>query len=127
MATTTASVLQSLMAELTMAVHFAVLAFILLGAFLTWRWPKLALLHLPFALWGLGIATLDFTCPLTALEDRLRGRAGPGFVERHVDGVLYPDEYLTLARVLAAAVVVVGYAGTILLWHRRRTATPAAG
>ena len=83
-------------------------------------------MHLPFALWGLGIAALGFTCPLTALEDHLRGRSGPGFVERYLDGVLYPDEYLTLSRVLAAAVVVIGYAGTLILWHRRRHVRAAA-
>lgn len=111
-----------LLAELTMAVHFLVLAFIVFGAYLAWRWPKLLFVHLPFALWGLGIATLGFTCPLTELEDRLRGRDGPGFIERYVDGVLYPDEYLWLARLLAATVVVVGYAGAIMLWRRRKTA-----
>lgn len=107
-----------------MAVHFAVLAFIVFGAYLAWRRPRLLLAHLPFALWGLGIATLEFPCPLTTVEDHLRGRAGPGFIERHVDGVLYPDEYLTLARVVAAAVVVVGYLGAVLRWHRRRAAAP---
>lgn len=107
-----------LAAELTMALHFAVLVFIVFGAYLAWRWPRLLLVHLPFALWGLGIATLEFPCPLTTLEDHLRGRSGPGFIERYVDGVLYPDEYLTQARVLAAAVVIVGYAGALLLWRR---------
>lgn len=109
-----------LLAELTMALHFAVLVFIVFGSYLAWRWPKLIFVHLPFALWGLGIATLGFTCPLTELEDRLRDRDGPGFIERYVDGVLYPEEYLGLVRVLAAVVVVVGYAGTLLLWRRRR-------
>ena len=110
------------LAELTMAVHFVVLAYIVLGAYLAWRWPRLILVHLPFALWGLGIATLGFTCPLTALEDQLRDRAGgPGFIERYVDGVLYPEQYLTLSRIVAATVVVVGYAGTAVVWHRRRT------
>ncbi len=108
------------LAELTMAVHFVVLAYIVLGAYLAWRWPKALLVHLPFALWGLGIATLGLTCPLTLLEDRLRDRSGPGFIERYLDGVLYPQEYLTLSRVVAAAVVVVGYAGALLLLRRRR-------
>jgi len=111
----------ALLAELTMALHFVVLAYIVFGAYLAWWRPKLIFVHLPFALWGLGIATLGFICPLTLLEDRLRSRAdGPGFIERYVDGVLYPDEYLTLSRIAAATVVVVGYAGTLLLWRRRR-------
>lgn len=105
-----------------MAAHFLVLAYIAFGAYLAWWRPVLLLVHLPFALWGLGIATLGFICPLTLLEDDLRGRDGPGFIERYLDGVLYPDEYLTASRVLAATVVVVGYAGALMRWQRRRRA-----
>ena len=109
------------LAELTMAVHFAVLAFIVLGAFLAWRWPRLLLVHLPFALWGLAIATLNFPCPLTTLEDTLRDREQQGFIERYVDGVLYPGEYLVLSRVLAATLVLTAYTGAIIIWRHRRT------
>jgi Protein of Unknown function (DUF2784) len=114
-----------LLAEVTMAVHFLVLAYIVLGAYLAWWRPWLILVHLPFALWGLGIATLGLTCPLTSLEDRLRGRAGPGFVERYVDGVLYPQQYLALSRAVAATVVVIGYAGTLVRWRRRHSRAAA--
>jgi Protein of Unknown function (DUF2784) len=108
------------LAELTMAVHFAVLAFIVLGAFLAWRWPWLLLVHIPFALWGLAIATLGFRCPLTDLEDALRGTTTEeGFIERHIDNVLYPGEYLLLSRVLAAALVLTAYTGAIIRWRRR--------
>jgi hypothetical protein len=111
----------ALLAELTMAVHFVVLAYIVFGAYLAWWRPKLIFVHLPFALWGLGIATLDLFCPLTWLEDRLRSRdEGPGFIERYVDGVLYPEEHLTLSRIAAATVVLAGYAGTLVVWRRRR-------
>lgn len=108
-------------AELTMAVHFLVLAFIVFGAFLAWRWPKALLVHLPFALWGLGIATLNFPCPLTALENHLRGQPGhtDGFIAEYVDGVLYPDSYLLESRLIAAALVVTAYAGTLILLRRR--------
>jgi Protein of Unknown function (DUF2784) len=108
------------LAELTMAVHFTVLAYIVLGAFLAWRWPKSIFVHLPFALWGLAIAALGFRCPLTDLEDHFRGQETAGFIERYLDGVLYPDEYLVQSRVLAATLVLVGYAGTLVLWYRRR-------
>jgi hypothetical protein len=114
----------ALLAELTMAVHFVVLAYIVFGAYLAWWRPKLIFVHLPFALWGLGIAVLDFFCPLTWLEDRFRSREdGPGFIERYIDGVLYPSEYLVQARIVAAAVVVVGYVGTVVVWRRRRVRT----
>jgi Protein of Unknown function (DUF2784) len=107
------------LAEVTMAVHFAVLAFIVLGAFLAWRWPRLLLVHIPFALWGLAIATLGFRCPLTDLEDALRGTTTEaGFIERHIDGILYPDEYLLLSRILAATLVITAYTGAIIRWRR---------
>jgi hypothetical protein len=110
----------ALLVELTIALHFVVLAYIVFGAYLAWWRPKLIFVHLPFALWGLGIVALDFVCPLTLLEDRLRGHAGPGFIEEHIDGVLYPSEYLVQARIVAAAVVVVGYVGAVVVWRRRR-------
>jgi hypothetical protein len=113
----------ALLAELTVALHFVVLAYIVFGAYLAWWRPKLIFVHLPFAVWGLGIVALDFVCPLTLLEDRLRGHAGPGFIEEHVDGVLYPSEYLVLVRVVAAVIVVVGYVGTVVVWQRRKVST----
>lgn len=111
------------LAEITMVVHFAALAYIVLGAFLAWHWPKTILIHLPFALWGLAIVTLNFECPLTPVEDYFRAQAGQadsaeGFIARYIDGVLYPEQYLTEARLVAAGVVVVGYAGAIVAWRR---------
>ena len=111
-------------ATAVMAVHFLVLAYIVLGAFLAWRWPRALLVHVPFLLWGLGIVFLGFVCPLTELENWLRGRNGDpdGFIAQYLDGVLYPDEYLVASRALAAAVVVVAYVGAIVKWHHRRAA-----
>ncbi|MFI7678704.1 DUF2784 domain-containing protein [Actinophytocola sp. NPDC049390] len=111
-------------ATAVMAVHFVVLAYIVLGAFLAWRWPRALLVHVPFLVWGLGNVFLGFVCPLTELENRLRGRDGDpdGFIAEYLDGVLYPDEYLVASRVLAALVVVVGYVGAIVVWRRRRAA-----
>jgi hypothetical protein len=108
-----------------MAVHFLVLAYIVLGAFLAWRWPRTILVHLPFALWGLAI-TLGAVCPLTTLENHLRAESDEGFIERYLDGVLYPDEYLTLSRILAAVLVTVGYTGAVLAWRRHLSATPGS-
>jgi hypothetical protein len=112
------------LATAVMAVHFLVLAYIVVGAFLAWRWPRALFVHVPFLLWGLGIVFLGFVCPLTELENWLRGRNGDpdGFIAEYLDGVLYPDEYLVVSRVLAAGVVVVSYVGAIVVWRRRRVA-----
>lgn len=111
-----------------MAVHFVVLAYIVLGAFLAWRWPRTILVHLPFAAWGLAI-TLGATCPLTTLENHLRDSSYEGFIEHYLDGVLYPGEFLTLSRILAGTLVAVGYAGAVLTWRRRQSGKlpPAPG
>jgi hypothetical protein len=114
------------LATAVMAVHFLVLAYIVLGAFLAWRWPRALVVHVPFLLWGMGIAFLGFVCPLTELENWLRGRDGDpdGFIAEYLDGVLYPDEYLVASRVFAALVVVASYAGAVVLWRRRRATAP---
>lgn len=113
-----------MLATAVMAVHFLVLAYIVAGAFLAWRWPRALFVHVPFLLWGAGIVFLGFVCPLTELENWLRGRDGDpdGFIAEYLDGVLYPDGYLVMARVFAAAVVVVSYAGAVVVWRRRRAA-----
>ena len=68
---------------------------------------------------GVGVA-----CPLTALEKRLRERAGEegyggGFVDRYVEDVVYPGELTPLLRALAAAAVVAGYARLLARTPRR--------
>jgi hypothetical protein len=109
-------------ADAVMVVHFLVLAYIVFGAFLAWPWPRALLVHVPFLLWGLGIVFLGFVCPLTELENSLRGPGvEDGFIARYLDGVLYPDEYLVLSRVLAGVVVVVAYVGTIVRLRTLRT------
>lgn len=115
-----------MLATVVMGLHFLVLAYIVLGGFLAWRWPRAVFLHLPFLLWGLGISFLGFVCPLTELENWLRGREGDpdGFIAEYLDGVLYPDEYLVASRVLAGVVVAVSYVGVGVVWRRRVTARP---
>lgn len=102
-----------------MVVHFVVLAYIVLGGFVAWRWPRALFAHVPFLLWGLGIAFLGFVCPLTELENHFRGQAGyeDGFIAKYLDGVLYPDEYLVASRILAAALVLASYTGALILWR----------
>ena len=42
----------STIADALVVVHFAFSAFVIFGGFLTWRWPRLALAHLPALAWG---------------------------------------------------------------------------
>ena len=117
-------VLYQALADAVMVVHLAFIVFIAAGGLLAWRWPKLVWVHLPAVAWGVGIITIGYECPLTPLEKFFMRRAGDdayagGFVDRYVEGVIYPEELTPVLRGVAAAAVVVGYAG--LLYRRGGT------
>lgn len=116
-----------LLADLVMLVHFAFVVFVVTGGLLAWRWPRLLWVHSAVLVYAAAIVTIGFTCPLTPLEQHLRRVAGTsgydgGFVDRYIEGVVYPGQYTRLAQGLAAVVIVVGYGGVLL----RRRRTPAA-
>lgn len=118
------------LADLTMAVHFLFLAYLALGGFLAWLRPRLVLPHLAVAAWGLISVTTGVDCPLTHLEDharRLAGQAGlppAGFIDHYLEGVIYPEEYTTHARLLVAAAVLISWTGLLLRHRARRRLTP---
>jgi hypothetical protein len=70
--------------------------FVVLGGLLVLRWPRVAYLHIPAALWGAAIEFAGWICPLTPLENWLRRRAGGtgysgDFIEHYILPVLYPS------------------------------------
>jgi hypothetical protein len=127
--------LYGLMADLVLAAHLAFVVFVALGGFLVWRWPGLAWVHVPVALWGAAIAVVGFTCPLTPLENqlqRLGGRAGyqGGFIEHYVTALLYPAGLTREAQlVLGAAVLALNLAiyWRVLAMSRRERGRAARG
>ena len=83
------------LAILVVLVDMAFVAFVVAGGGLALRWPRVAWIHLPAALWGALIAIEGFICPLTPLENWLRVRGGAqtydtGFLEHYLLPVLYP-------------------------------------
>jgi hypothetical protein len=83
------------MADLVVVIHFAFVLFVVLGGLLVLRWPWLAYVHLPAAVWGTLIEFAGWICPLTPLEKSLRqGAGGEGysgsFVEHYILPLLYP-------------------------------------
>ncbi len=44
-----------LLADLVLILHAGFVAFVMLGALLVLRWPRVAWVHVPVALWGAGI------------------------------------------------------------------------
>jgi hypothetical protein len=113
------------LADLVVVLHLAFVAFVVLGGLLVLRWPRLAWVHVPAALWGAMISFGGWVCPLTPLENLLRrlgGEAGyaGGFVERYLLGVLYPEGLTPGVQVaLGVLVLVVNGAVYARLWCRR--------
>lgn len=113
-------------ADAVVVLHLTFVLFVVFGGFLTWRWPKVALVHVPVALYGAVIELVGFTCPLTPLEKHLRRLARTtgyegGFVEHYIVRLLYPGEFTAGVRlVLAASVVAVNAVAYLGLWRRVR-------
>ncbi|MEE6261085.1 DUF2784 domain-containing protein [Plantactinospora sonchi] len=117
-----------LLTTVVLALHFGFLAYLVCGGFLAWRWPRTVWLHLAAAAWGVTVVAARITCPLTYLEHWSRRQAGEsgvgrGFIDRYIEGVVYPERYAVLAQVLVGVLVVVSWAG---LLYRRRGIRPGA-
>ena len=82
-------------ADVIVLVHLAFILFVAAGGLLVLRWPKLAWMHVPAVVWGALIELAGWICPLTPLENRLRGAAGEaafdgGFIDRYIMPIIYP-------------------------------------
>jgi hypothetical protein len=117
------------LADLVVGVHVLFVAFVALGGLLVLRWPRVAWLHLPAAVWG---ALIEFTggvCPLTPLEQSLRRRAGEGgyrgdFVEHYLLPALYPDGLTRRAQLALGLLVIAANLTIYALVLRRRSTAP---
>jgi hypothetical protein len=100
------------LADLVVLVHLAFVAFVAVGGFLVLRWPRIAWLHIPAAIWGAGIELTGGICPLTPLENALREQARQtvyegDFVARYLLPVLYPAGLTRDAQLALGATVIV--------------------
>ncbi len=121
--------MNAVLADLLVILHFAFVLFVAAGGLLVLRWPRVAFLHIPAAVWGAWIEFTGGVCPLTPLEKSLRAGAGeaayPGdFVGHYVLPILYPAG-LTRTTQLVLGAMVVGvnlaiYGAVLLGWGRRR-------
>jgi len=113
----------------TVGVHYAVLVFLMFGGFLAWRWQWVLVPHVLMVVWGVLVISAPVTCPLTALENFLRARAGRsplegGFIDTYVTGILYPSQDVGLVRWLVALVVLTSWAGVYVRWLHDRGPRP---
>lgn len=116
-----------ILTDLTVAVHFAFLIFVVAGGFLARRHRWLAIPHLLAAGWGVYVeATPGLICPLTPLENTFALRAGQAgyqgsFIEHYLVPIIYPEGLTRAAQwVLAVLVVVINV--TVYAWPRPRRA-----
>jgi len=104
-----------ILAFLTLALHLAWLAWILLGWLVTRRRPLLRWLHILSLLWGILISVFPWTCPLTYAEMYFERRAGitpfeRSFLEHYVELLVYPNvpPRLLMGSAIAVCALILG-------------------
>ena len=115
------------LADLVLVLHLAFIVFVLAGGLLALCWRRAPLVHLPAALWGVFVEVSGGVCPLTPLENMLRGAAGDsahagGFIEHHLVSIIYPAALTHPTQILLASLVVL-VNGIVysLVWRRHRS------
>lgn len=79
----------SLLADIVFWLHLFFVGFVLFGGILVLRWRRLIWIHIPVAVWGIVVEWGNFICPLTPLENYLRGLGG-----RAAYDISFTEEYL---------------------------------
>jgi hypothetical protein len=121
------------LADLVVGVHALFVAFVMVGGLLAFRWPWVAALHLPAAVWGALIEFRGWICPLTPLEKSLRAAAGEagyqgGFIEHYLLPALYPAGLTRgVQLVLGSAVIAVNLVIYAFVLRRALRRAPATG
>lgn len=114
----------SFLADTVLVVHGLFILFVILGGFFVLRWPILSWIHVPCAIWGALIEFQGWICPLTPLENHLRGLAGEpgyrgGFIEHYLLPLIYPPGLTSGVQVLLGGVVVaINLVAYLLVWRR---------
>ena len=116
----------ALLADLIVVLHFAFVVFVVAGGLLVLRWPKVAWVHVPAAIWGAVVEITGWICPLTPLENWLRRRARldvytGDFVARYVLPALYPEGLTRDSQLLMGAAVIVLNLAIYAVVVRRRS------
>ena len=117
-----------LFADLTVVVHVGFVLFVVAGGLLVLRWPKVAWVHVPAAIWGAVIEFAGWICPLTPLENWLRRQGGEvtystSFVEHYLIPILYPESLTREMQWLLGGFVLLVNVAVYAVVLRRRAAT----
>lgn len=112
-------------------VHYAVMAYIVFGGFLVWRWRWTIVPHITIIGWAVLSLIYPVICPLTSLENYFRrlsghGQLQGGFIKTYITGVLYPAQYEVYVQVFCALIVMVSWFGAYVHWKHHRMPTAGA-
>jgi hypothetical protein len=115
-----------LVADLVVLVHGGFILCVVLGALLVYRWPRLAWIQAPCAIWGAWIEFSGSICPLTPLENHFRRLAGEtgypgGFIDHYIIPLIYPPGLSPPLQIgIGVGVVAINLVAYTLLWRRLR-------
>ncbi len=115
-----------MLADLSLLAHTLFVLFVVCGGAAVLRWPRLAWLHLPAAIWGAVIEFKGWLCPLTHLENHFRRMGGEGgyggsFIEHYLEPLIYPSWLTPRVQIfLGLVVVAINVVLYALLWRKRR-------
>ncbi len=118
------------LADLVLTAHLAFVLFVVLGGFLVVRWPRLAWLHIPAAVWGVLIEYMGWICPLTPIENSFRIKSGEagysgGFIDHYILPTLYPGGLTRSTQlVLGSFALIVNLAAYGIVLSRSRNRIP---
>ena len=103
----------NILADAIVVAHFLFIAFVVFSGLLVIRWPRIAFVHLPSAIWGAAVEIFGWICPLTPLENHFRYLAGKtsyngDFIAHYLLPIIYPEN-LTVAiqQVLGVLVIII--------------------
>jgi hypothetical protein len=117
--------LESIAADAVMLLHFGFVIFVVFGAWLVLRRPRIAILHLPAVAWGAWIEITGRACPLTFIESDLRRQAGEsglptGYIDHYLYPILYPPGLTRPVQWALATLVITGNLAMYAWIARRR-------
>lgn len=116
------------LADVTVVVHGLFIVFVVFGGLAVARWPRVAWVHIPCAVWGALIEFAGWICPLTPLENHFRRLAGQegypgGFIETYLIPLIYPGALTREIQIaLGVGVIVVNVAAYGWALRARRAA-----
>jgi hypothetical protein len=100
------------LANAVVGFHFLFILFVVCGGGLVIRYPRIAFLHLPAAIWGAVVEFSGWICPLTPLENHFRNLAGEtsysgDFIQRYLIPVMYPENLTPKIQLVLGSIVIV--------------------